>query len=212
MVLNISLRKKSKKHNSIWKILITYRYYLGINKSNSWLHTGPPSNQTLSPRALHELQQLGAVLTALGSLFHAHHPLVKNVFLISNLTLPNLKACESSTKTESLPAGLCWYLLAFPAKRDLAFGKISCKTENGYKRFSHGGLISQHRQLCSQPCAESDPIKRWCSMLRLKVHFVWCSVLVRKGGEKQLLSMLNTVVSINTLIYLKEHYSTVFLW
>jgi len=26
--------------------------------------------------------------TALGSLFHAHHPLVKNFFLISNVTLP----------------------------------------------------------------------------------------------------------------------------
>jgi len=32
-----------------------------------------------------ELWQPGAVTAALGSLFHTHHPLVKNLFLILNL-------------------------------------------------------------------------------------------------------------------------------
>jgi len=35
-----------------------------------------------------EFQQLDAVPTALGSLFHAHHSLVKSLSLASNLTLP----------------------------------------------------------------------------------------------------------------------------
>ena len=39
-------------------------------------------------QTLLELQQLGAMTTALGSLFHAHHPLVKNLFLTPSLTFP----------------------------------------------------------------------------------------------------------------------------
>jgi len=46
-------------------------------------------------QTLLELQQLGAVTTALRSLFHAHHPLVKNLFLTSNLTLPEAAPCCS---------------------------------------------------------------------------------------------------------------------
>jgi len=38
-----------------------------------------------SVQMLPGLQQLGAMTTALGSLFHAHRPLVQNVFLISSL-------------------------------------------------------------------------------------------------------------------------------
>jgi len=34
-----------------------------------------------------ELQQLRAVPTVVGSLFHSHHPLVQNLLLIPNLTL-----------------------------------------------------------------------------------------------------------------------------
>ena len=41
-----------------------------ITKSNPWLHTGPPKIQTL------------------GSLFHARCPLLKNLSLTPNLTLP----------------------------------------------------------------------------------------------------------------------------
>jgi len=36
-----------------------------------------------------ELQLLGAVTAARSSPFHAHQPLIKNLFLISNLTLPD---------------------------------------------------------------------------------------------------------------------------
>ena len=39
-------------------------------------------------QTLLELQQLGAVTTALGIQIHAHRPLVKNLFLMPNLTLP----------------------------------------------------------------------------------------------------------------------------
>ena len=40
-------------------------------------------------QTLLELWQLGAVTTALGSLFHAHHHQVKNLFLIPNMKLIN---------------------------------------------------------------------------------------------------------------------------
>jgi len=46
-----------------------------------------------------ELCQLSAVTTALGSLFHAHCPLAKNLYLISNLNLPGWP--ESSSKSNS---------------------------------------------------------------------------------------------------------------
>lgn len=39
-------------------------------------------------QVLLELWQLRDVTTALGSLFHAHHPLVKNLFLTPKLTHP----------------------------------------------------------------------------------------------------------------------------
>ena len=45
------------------------------------------TGQTLSK--LLELQQLGAMTTALGSLYYAHHPLVRNIFLTPNLALPH---------------------------------------------------------------------------------------------------------------------------
>jgi len=53
-----------------------------------------------------ELQQLGAVPTALGSLFPANQPLVKSLFLIPNLTLP----CHSS-----MPFPQLYLLLYNPA-------------------------------------------------------------------------------------------------
>ena len=40
-----------------------------------------------SVQTLLQLRALGALTIALGSLFHAHHPLVKNLFLAATLTL-----------------------------------------------------------------------------------------------------------------------------
>jgi len=70
------------------------------NQFTNLLCIRSPQFQTLCLRALskHSLslpEQLGAVPTALGSLFHAHHPLVKNLFLISNLTLSKNPPCRS---------------------------------------------------------------------------------------------------------------------
>jgi len=44
---------------------------------------------------LPELWQLRTVTTALGSLFHAHHPLVNNLFLTPNMTSPDAAPCCS---------------------------------------------------------------------------------------------------------------------
>lgn len=52
----------------------TWKGSTRIIESNPWLYTGPP--------------KLGAVPTAMGSLFHAHHSFVKNPFLTPNLPLP----------------------------------------------------------------------------------------------------------------------------
>ena len=56
-----------------------------ITESSSWLHAGAPKIQTPHQRALsrHYLNSgnLAAMTTALGNLFHAHHPLEQNLFL-----------------------------------------------------------------------------------------------------------------------------------
>jgi len=65
-----------------------------------------------------ELQQLGAVITALGSLFHAHHPLMQNLSLTPNLTFPghssklfpqlrSLSQIAELSTAPSLPARSC---------------------------------------------------------------------------------------------------------
>lgn len=46
-------------------------------------------------QALLEQQQLGAVPIALGSLFHAHHPLVQNLSLTSTCPSPDRAPCHS---------------------------------------------------------------------------------------------------------------------
>ena len=61
-----------------------------VIESNPWLHAAPPQNPNpmseSTVQILLELQQLRAVPTALGSLFHAHHALVQNLSLAPSLT------------------------------------------------------------------------------------------------------------------------------
>ena len=69
-----------------------------IIESKSWHHPGPPKIQTLCLSVIQmllELQQLRAVLTALGSPFHAHHPLVQTLSLTSTPPSPDTAPCRS---------------------------------------------------------------------------------------------------------------------
>ena len=59
---------------------------------NFRIHAGPPKNHMTLP----ELWQLEAVPTALGSPFHAHHPLVHNLSLIPTRPSPDAAPCHSS--------------------------------------------------------------------------------------------------------------------
>ena len=65
--------------------------------SSFWLHMGSPKIQTIFLRALSKCflnsSRMSAMTTALGSLFHAHHPLVQNIFLTE----------ENSRERQSFP-------------------------------------------------------------------------------------------------------------
>ena len=64
----------------------THRYYLLLAP-----HRTPQNSNSMSESAVQtlcEFQQLGAMITALGSLFHAAPYLVQNLLLIPSLTLP----------------------------------------------------------------------------------------------------------------------------
>lgn len=84
-----------------------------ITRSNSPLHAGPCKLKPYEGvvRAFLELQQPGAVRTALGSLFHTHRPLVKNLLTPSLALVTNLnhkrqtwwQICAIFSKSTSCP-------------------------------------------------------------------------------------------------------------
>ena len=72
--------------------ILSWKWPTRIIESNSWLHTGPAKIQILRLTVLSKYFLKSGILglwplTALGSLFHAHHPLAKNLHLISSLVI-----------------------------------------------------------------------------------------------------------------------------
>ena len=89
-----------------------------IIRSHSWIHTGQTKIQTpWCLRALfkHWTLQRGVVTTALGSLFHAHCPLVQNLFLTPSCPSPDTAPCRSlgpccghREQSSALPLHFLW--------------------------------------------------------------------------------------------------------
>ena len=109
--------------NCGWRLRITeYPMLEGTFKDH---HIQPmalqSTTQNLKPMCesviwtLLELWQLGAITTALGSLCHAHHLLVKNFFLTSSLTLPwhssmpfpRALSLSAESRAQSCPSAPC---------------------------------------------------------------------------------------------------------
>jgi len=60
---------------------LSWKEPTGIIESNSWLHTGPPKNQSLCLLSKCSLNS--------STWYHVHYPLVRILFLIPNLAWPN---------------------------------------------------------------------------------------------------------------------------
>jgi len=111
-----------------------------------------------SVQMLLELWQISALPAALGSLFHAHHPLVQKLFLTLNLSLSQHSSmpCQGRFRLDiKLFILLRWIKVPFSERHILV---AQCKNMQGYMRRMHFSDFNTGNQAFKRSGSE-DPVQ-----------------------------------------------------